>query len=153
MCCHIPLHFYTLCGYVDCIGGDSKTLMMVQVSPVEKNAGETVCSLNFAQRVRVVELGQATKKTSTATPKNKRFNVSLGTPYTIQVHIFQVHFAPKYVAPIALYCVTSLYCTTLCTCHTYQRACTPGMYKCKWIVNAYKTNVKAIKKLVPNFYH
>ncbi len=44
--------------------------MMVQVSPVEKNAGETVCSLNFAQRVRVVELGQATKKTST--PKIKR---------------------------------------------------------------------------------
>ena len=44
-------------------GGDSKTLMVVQLSPVEKNVGETVCSLTFAQRVRAVELGQATKKT------------------------------------------------------------------------------------------
>ena len=44
------------------VGGDSKTLMVVQIAPVEKNAGETVCSLNFAQRVRAVELGAATKK-------------------------------------------------------------------------------------------
>ena len=48
------------------VGGDSKTLMVVQVSPVEKNVGETMCSLNFAQRVRTVELGQATRKTETA---------------------------------------------------------------------------------------
>lgn len=40
--------------------------MVVQVAPVEKNAGETVCSLVFAQRVRTVELGQATKKTESA---------------------------------------------------------------------------------------
>lgn len=58
------------------VGGDSKTLMMVQVSPVEKNAGETVCSLNFAQRVRVVELGQASKKTVNQTSKVKQQNVS-----------------------------------------------------------------------------
>jgi len=45
------------------LGGDSKTLMVVQVAPVEKNVAETVCSLNFAQRVRTVELGQATKRT------------------------------------------------------------------------------------------
>ena len=37
--------------------------MVVQVAPVEKNVAETVCSLNFAQRVRTVELGQATKRT------------------------------------------------------------------------------------------
>ena len=47
-------------------GGDSKTLMIVQISPVEKNVGETVASLNFAQRVRSVELGQATKKVESA---------------------------------------------------------------------------------------
>ena len=40
--------------------------MVVQVSPVEKNVSETVCSLTFAQRVRTVELGQATKKTESA---------------------------------------------------------------------------------------
>eukprot|EP00795_Rhopilema_esculentum_P001813 gene1813-16303_t len=44
------------------LGGDSKTLMVVQVAPVRKNAGETFCSLDFASRVRNVELGQATKK-------------------------------------------------------------------------------------------
>ncbi|XP_072403827.1 kinesin-like protein KIFC3 isoform X2 [Chiloscyllium punctatum] len=41
----------------DSLSGDSKTLMMVQVSPMEKNVNETVCSLKFAQRVRSVELG------------------------------------------------------------------------------------------------
>ncbi|XP_069113930.1 kinesin-like protein KIFC3 isoform X2 [Argopecten irradians] len=46
----------------DSLGGDSKTLMIVQVAPVEKNLSETVCSLNFAQRVRTVELGQASRR-------------------------------------------------------------------------------------------
>ena len=36
--------------------------MVVQIAPVEKNVGETVCSLNFAQRVRAVELGQASRR-------------------------------------------------------------------------------------------
>ena len=35
--------------------------MIVQISPVEKNVGETLASLNFAQRVRTVELGAASK--------------------------------------------------------------------------------------------
>ena len=43
-------------------GGDSKTLMITQVAPVRKNEGETICSLNFAQRVRNVELGAATRR-------------------------------------------------------------------------------------------
>ena len=43
-------------------GGDSKTLMITQIAPVRKNEGETICSLNFAQRVRNVELGAATRK-------------------------------------------------------------------------------------------
>jgi len=37
--------------------------MVVQVSPIESSLSESVCSLNFAQRVRAVELGQATRKT------------------------------------------------------------------------------------------
>ena len=36
--------------------------MVVQAAPVEKNVAETVCSLTFAQRVRAVELGQATRR-------------------------------------------------------------------------------------------
>ncbi|XP_053402690.1 kinesin-like protein KIFC3 [Mercenaria mercenaria] len=46
----------------DSLGGDSKTLMITQIAPVRKNEGETICSLNFAQRVRNVELGAATRK-------------------------------------------------------------------------------------------
>ena len=44
--------------------------MIVQVSPVEKNVGETVASLNFAQRVRCVELGTATKKVENSQSEN-----------------------------------------------------------------------------------
>ena len=40
--------------------------MVVQVSPALTNVGETLCSLNFAQRVRMVELGQASKKIEAA---------------------------------------------------------------------------------------
>ncbi|XP_067853799.1 kinesin-like protein KIFC3 isoform X2 [Heptranchias perlo] len=47
----------------DSLSGDSKTLMMVQVSPMEKNVNETVCSLKFAQRVRSVELGAVGRRT------------------------------------------------------------------------------------------
>ena len=36
--------------------------MITQVAPVRKNEGETICSLNFAQRVRNVELGAATRR-------------------------------------------------------------------------------------------
>ncbi|XP_059507588.1 kinesin-like protein KIFC3 isoform X2 [Stegostoma tigrinum] len=46
----------------DSLSGDSKTLMMVQVSPMEKNVNETVCSLKFAQRVRSVELGTMVRR-------------------------------------------------------------------------------------------
>ena len=40
--------------------------MIVQLSPVLKNAPESVCSLNFAQRVKQVELGAAKKVTESA---------------------------------------------------------------------------------------
>ncbi|XP_072135455.1 kinesin-like protein KIFC3 isoform X3 [Mobula birostris] len=46
----------------DSLSGDSKTLMMVQVSPMEKNVNESICSLKFAQRVRSVELGAAGRR-------------------------------------------------------------------------------------------
>lgn len=43
-------------------GGDSKTLMYVQISPSEQDLSETLSSLNFATRVRGVELGPAKKQ-------------------------------------------------------------------------------------------
>jgi hypothetical protein len=47
----------------DSLSGDAKTLMFVCVSPVMYNCEETFCSLNFAARVRTVELGRASKNT------------------------------------------------------------------------------------------
>ncbi|MED6220109.1 hypothetical protein PIB30_041735 [Stylosanthes scabra] len=44
------------------LGGDCKTLMFVQVSPSETDLGETLCSLNFASRVRGIESGPARKQ-------------------------------------------------------------------------------------------
>ena len=41
----------------DSLAGGSKTLMFVNVGPSEADAGESVCSLSFAARVRGVELG------------------------------------------------------------------------------------------------
>ncbi|KAK9012802.1 hypothetical protein V6N11_040836 [Hibiscus sabdariffa] len=43
-------------------GGDSKTLMFVQISPSERDLSETLSSLNFATRVRGVELGPAKRQ-------------------------------------------------------------------------------------------
>ncbi|XP_076807108.1 uncharacterized protein LOC143450438 [Clavelina lepadiformis] len=60
---HVPFRNSKLTYLLqDSLSKESKTLMLVQVSPIERSIGETVCSLTFAQRVRAVELGQATKK-------------------------------------------------------------------------------------------
>jgi kinesin family protein C2/C3 len=62
---HIPFRNSTLTYLLqDSLSKDSKTLMFVCVSPVSYNAEETFCSLNFAARVRAVELGKASKNTS-----------------------------------------------------------------------------------------
>ncbi|XP_061819739.2 kinesin-like protein KIFC3 isoform X1 [Nerophis lumbriciformis] len=54
---HVPFRNSRLTYLLqDSLGGDSKTLMMVQVSPLLGNLSESLCSLKFAQRVRNVEL-------------------------------------------------------------------------------------------------
>ena len=40
--------------------------MLVQISPSENDLGETLSSLNFASRVRGIELGPAKKQIDTA---------------------------------------------------------------------------------------
>lgn len=47
-------------------GGDSKTLMFLQISPNENDLSETLCSLNFASRVRGIELGPAKRQMDTS---------------------------------------------------------------------------------------
>ncbi|XP_048829161.1 kinesin-like protein KIFC3 isoform X2 [Brienomyrus brachyistius] len=55
---HIPFRNSRLTYLLqDSLSGDSKSLMMVQISPLDSNTCESVCSLKFAQRVRTVELG------------------------------------------------------------------------------------------------
>uniref|UniRef100_F6HYZ4 Kinesin-like protein n=1 Tax=Vitis vinifera TaxID=29760 RepID=F6HYZ4_VITVI len=43
-------------------GGDCKTLMFVQISPSAADLGETLCSLNFASRVRGIGCGPVRKQ-------------------------------------------------------------------------------------------
>uniref|UniRef100_A0A673YEW3 Kinesin-like protein n=1 Tax=Salmo trutta TaxID=8032 RepID=A0A673YEW3_SALTR len=60
---HVPFRNSRLTYLLsDSLSGDSKTLMMVQVSPLVCNMSESVCSLKFAQRVRTIELGNATRR-------------------------------------------------------------------------------------------
>lgn len=54
-----------LCECANDAGGDSKTLMFVQISPSEHDVSESLSSLNFATRVRGVELGPARKQVDT----------------------------------------------------------------------------------------
>lgn len=60
---HIPYRNSKLTHLLqDSLGGDSKTVMYVQISPSEHDMSETLSSLNFATRVRGVELGPAKKQ-------------------------------------------------------------------------------------------
>lgn len=57
---HVPFRNSKLTHMLaDSLGGDSKTVMFVHVSPNLYDVGETTCSLNFASRVRGVEMGPA----------------------------------------------------------------------------------------------
>ncbi|XP_059908969.1 kinesin-like protein KIFC3 [Gadus macrocephalus] len=60
---HIPFRNSRLTYLLqDSLGKGNKTAMVVQVSALESNVGETLCSLKFAQKVCRVELGPAARK-------------------------------------------------------------------------------------------
>ncbi|KAI3753865.1 hypothetical protein L2E82_25929 [Cichorium intybus] len=47
-----------------CLGGDSKTLMVVNVSPAQSSVNESLCSLRFAARVNACEISIPRRQTS-----------------------------------------------------------------------------------------
>ncbi|RDY08423.1 Kinesin-like protein KIN-14U, partial [Mucuna pruriens] len=54
--CHVPYRNSKLTQILkDSLGYGSKVLMLVHISPSEEDVCETICSLNFAKRVRAIE--------------------------------------------------------------------------------------------------
>jgi kinesin family member C1 len=61
---HIPFRNSRLTRVLqDSLGGDSKTLMFVNVSPTAASIGESVCSLRFAEAVNSCDIGVAKRST------------------------------------------------------------------------------------------
>lgn len=64
---HIPFRNSKLTYLLqDSLSNNNKVLMMVQVSPILSNVSESLCSLQFATRVKQVQLGAAKKHSSTS---------------------------------------------------------------------------------------
>ena len=70
---HVPYRNSKLTHVLqDSLGGDSKTCVFVNISPLESNLSETICTLTFGKNIRKIELGPAKKhrQTGASAPTN-----------------------------------------------------------------------------------
>lgn len=64
---HVPFRDSKLTHVLqNSLGGNSKSIMIVNVSPTVSSASETICSLRFAATVGQVNLGKSKRQTATA---------------------------------------------------------------------------------------
>ena len=61
--------------------------MFVQISPSDQDSSETLSSLNFATRVRGVELGPVRKQIDTAELQKVKLMVCIEITYQVLLHI------------------------------------------------------------------